>query len=72
MQSGFSIFDYIFFPTELIQKGSLNVESLKPKKTSELEQGSGYAIKQSFYIQLIKFFQIVIIGSLCSLLSGFF
>jgi len=35
MQSGFSIMDYIFLPEGFIQKASLNVQSLQPKKTSD-------------------------------------
>ena len=72
MQAGFSLFDFIFLPNDLIQKASLNVQSLQPKKTSELFTKSGYPIKQSLYVQLIKLIQIVIIGATLLSISGLF
>jgi len=50
MQTGFSIMDFIFLPDGLIQKASLNVKSLQPKKTSETFTHSGYSIRQSLYV----------------------
>jgi len=34
LQSGFSIFDYIFIPLDLVEKATLKIESLKPRNTT--------------------------------------
>jgi len=44
-KAGFSIFDFVFIPTDVLKKASLNQEILAPQNTSLIFTNSGYNVK---------------------------
>ena len=71
LQGGFSPFDYVFFPMELFPKLIGGDDNLKIQKTTDLYKKSGYSIKQSFLVQLLKFAQYIIIVAVVYVIYGF-